>query len=55
MKKIMKDIFSRLMFSILKNYMNNDLRLLPERMKTEKFGKLVANLCDKTEYVIHII
>ena len=27
---------------------------LPERMKTEKMKKLVANLHDKTEHVIHI-
>ena len=31
-----------------------DLPYLPERMKTEKVEKLVANLHDKTEYVIHI-
>ena len=34
--------------------LHNDLILLPERMKTEKAEKLVANLYDKTEYVIHI-
>ena len=27
---------------------------LPERMKIEKVEKLVANVCDKTEYIIHI-
>ena len=32
----------------------NDLPFLPERMNIEKVGKLVANLRDKTEYVIHI-
>ena len=32
----------------------NDLPPLPERMKFEKVGKLVAKLHDKTEYVIHI-
>ena len=32
----------------------NDLLFLPERMKIEKVEKLVANLHDKTEYVIHI-
>ena len=32
----------------------NDLPPLPERMKIEKVGKLVAKLHDKTEYVIHI-
>ena len=31
----------------------NDLPFLPERMKIEKVKKLVANLCDKTEYVFH--
>ena len=34
--------------------LHNDLLFLPERMKTEKVEKLVANLHDKTEYVIHI-
>ena len=34
--------------------LHNDLPFLPERMKIEKFEKLVANLHDKTEYVIHI-
>ena len=33
---------------------HNNLPFLPERMKTEKFEKLVTNLHDKTEYVIHI-
>ena len=32
----------------------DDLPFLPERMKTEKVEKLVANLHDKTEYVIRI-
>ena len=32
----------------------NGLPFLPERKKIEKVGKLVANLRDKTEYVIHI-
>ena len=34
--------------------LNNDLPFLPERIKIEKVKKLVANLHDKTEYVIHI-
>ena len=44
------------MLNILKNYvdLHNDLLFLLERMKTEKVEKLVANLRDKTEYVIHI-
>ena len=33
---------------------HNDLPFLPERMKIEKVEKLVANLHDKTGYVIHI-
>ena len=32
---------------------HNDLPLLPERMKFGKIEKLVANLHDKTEHVIH--
>ena len=42
------------MFNTLKYYIYNDLLLLPERMKIEKFEKLAANLHDKTEYVRHI-
>ena len=34
--------------------LHNDLPFLSERMKIEKVGKLVANLYDKTEFVIHI-
>ena len=33
--------------------LHNDLQFLPERMKIEKLEKLVANLNDKTEYVMH--
>ena len=32
----------------------NDLPFLPERMNIEKFKRLVTNLHDKSEYVIHI-
>ena len=32
----------------------NGLPFLPERMKMEKVEKLVANLHDKSEYVIHM-
>ena len=49
----MKGIFSQLIFNILKNY-HNDLPFLPERMKIEKVEKLVTNLHDKTDCVIHI-
>ena len=46
----MKNILSKLMFSLLKNYLNfNNLSFLPERMKIEKVENLVANLHDKTE------
>ena len=34
--------------------MHNDLPFLPERIKIEKVKKLVANLHDKTKYVIHM-
>ena len=34
--------------------LHNDLPFLSERMKIEKVKKLVTNLYDKTEYVIHI-
>ena len=34
--------------------LHNDLPFLPERMKIEKVEKLIANLHDKTEYVIHM-
>ena len=34
--------------------LHNDLPFLPERMKIEKNEKLVSNLHDKEEYVIHI-
>ena len=32
----------------------NDLPFLPEKMKIEKIGKIIANVHDKKEYVIHI-
>ena len=32
--------------------LHNDLPFLPERMKLEKIEKFVANLHDKSEYVI---
>ena len=34
--------------------LHNNLLFLSERMKTKKVEKLVANLHDKTKYVIHI-
>ena len=32
----------------------NDLLFLPKRMKIKTVGRFVANLNNKTEYVIHI-
>ena len=51
----MEDISSKFMFNILKKLheRHNDLSFLPERMKYEKVEKLITNLHDKTEYVIH--
>ena len=56
MKKVMKNIFQKLILKILEvQYeLNNDLTFLPERMKVEKVEKLVANLHNRNEYVIHI-
>ena len=34
--------------------LHNGLPFLPERIKIEKVEKLVTNLHNKTEYVIHI-
>ena len=34
--------------------LHKDLSFLPGRIKLRKIGKLVTNLHDKTEYVIHI-
>ena len=55
MRKVMEDISSKFMFNILKKLheRHNDLPFLPERMKYEKVEKLITNLHDKTEYVIH--
>ena len=53
----MKDVLSRFMFNILKitwPCLTNDLPYLPERMKNEEVKKLLANLHDKNEDVIHI-
>ena len=34
--------------------LHNDIPFFPERMKIEKAKKIVDNLHDKTEYIIHI-
>ena len=51
MKKVIKDMFLRFLEKL--HELHNNLPFLPERMKIEKVEKLVANLYDKTEYVIH--
>ena len=56
MKKVMKTIF----FEVDVHYLGklcelqNDLPLSPEKMKTEKLEKIVANLHDKAKHVVHI-
>ena len=52
MKKLMKDIFLKLMFNILRNYMElqNALPFLPETMKIERIEKFTANLQLNTFY-----
>ena len=53
----MKGIFLKLMFNILKMYMIFIMiyNFYQKKLKIRKVEKLVANLHDKTEYVIHII
>ena len=54
MKKVMKKLmFNTKTYSKL-HELHNDLPFLSERIKIEKLEKLVANLHDQTEYVIHI-
>ena len=48
----MKDIFSKLMFSIMKKYMN--FKMIYHFYLEQKVEEFVANLHDKTEFVIHI-
>ena len=54
MKKFMKDIFLKLMFNMLKNYMNF-LMIYDFHWKQWKWKKLKKLQLFKTEYVIHII
>ena len=55
MKKMMKDILQKLIYLEKLHEFHNDFPFLPERMKIDdKVEKLVDNLHDKTEYVIHI-
>ena len=59
-KTIMKKVIKNIFFEVDVQYteklceLHNDLPFLPERMKIEKFEKLLANLHDKTEFIIHI-
>ena len=55
-KKVIEDSFLKLIFSILKNYMNFIMifHFWLKKIKIEKVKKLVANLHYKTDYVIHI-
>ena len=55
-KIAMKDIFFETDVLYLEKLhdIHNDLLFLLERMKIEKFGKDVANLHDKKEYLVHI-
>ena len=47
---MIKDILLKLIFNILKNYINFTMiyLFLPEKMKTEKVKKLEANLHEAT-------
>ena len=55
MKKVMMDILEVDVQYLEKLHeLHNNLPFLPERMKIKKVEKLVANLHDKIEYVIHI-
>ena len=56
MKKVIKNIFFEVDVQYTEKLceLHNDLPFLPERMKIEKFEKLLANLHDKTEFIIHI-
>ena len=46
MNRVMKEIFSKMMFNILKYYM--------DFIMTYQVEKLVTNLHDKTEYLLYI-
>ena len=57
LKKVMKDIFLNLMFNTQKNYINFIKTYhfyQKERKLKKKIEKLVSNLYDKKEYIIHI-
>ena len=55
MKKVINNTFLKLIFTLLEDYKHSQWSpSLPERMGIEKVAKLVANLPDEKEYVIHI-
>ena len=56
MKKVIKDIFSKSMFSLPKKLreVHKNLPFLPERIKIEKVEQVVANLHGRIEFVIRI-
>ena len=56
MKKVMKDIFSKLMFNILKIYLIFVMiyHFYQRVRKFKKVEKLVGHFFNITEYVIHI-
>ena len=55
MKTVMRDIFLKQMLNRKKFFsFHNDLPFLPERNKIKKCNKLVCNVHDKENYVVHI-
>ena len=53
-EKVIKDIEVDVQYFEKLHELHSYLPFLPERVKIEKVEKLVANLHNKTEYVIHI-
>ena len=53
MKKVMKDIFLRLVFNVLKNY-TNFIKIYHFHLRRCRLEKLEVNLHDETEFIIHI-
>ena len=56
MKKVMKDIFLNLKSNTYKVYMTSTIiyHFYLKELKLKKVKKFIANLHDKTEYVIYI-